>query len=77
MRRRYLRSRDREERYMEALDEARDNVRLARRGLPRCPGRVGGARGVRWTGGTGRRGFARRRLLPAAKAAETGERGGF
>lgn len=32
MRRRYLRSRDRdEERYLEALDEARDNVRLARR----------------------------------------------
>ncbi|MXX75672.1 MAG: hypothetical protein F4210_13950 [Holophagales bacterium] len=30
MRRRYLRSRD-TERYREALDEARDNVRLARR----------------------------------------------
>ena len=32
MRRRYLRSRDRkEERYLDALDEARANVRLARR----------------------------------------------
>lgn len=30
MRRRYLRSRD-EERYLDAVDEARDNVRLARR----------------------------------------------
>lgn len=31
MRRRYLRSRDRDERYLDALDEARDNVRLTRR----------------------------------------------
>lgn len=31
MRRRYLRSQDREERYMDAVDEARENVRVAER----------------------------------------------